>query len=129
MSKGKLPHATAWSERDINDWNTTTFRQFLYDRHRELYGIDYVGAVKRDCGMISDMIKRYDKPTVRAFIEECFRQYKPTPQYPSLNFYFMRTYMADRVLPKVQIQLRAERLLGGEETPVEKSEDLKNIEW
>lgn len=101
MPKSKLPPATAWQARDIADWNTTTFRTYLYDRHRELYGLDYVGAVKRDCGMISDMIKKTDKATVKAFIDACFADYKPTPKYPGINFMFMVTYMKDRVLPRV----------------------------
>ena len=101
MTKPKLPPADAWAERNIADWNTTTFRQYLYDRHRELYGLDYVGAVKRDCGMISGMIKQHDKATVKAFIDECFRQYKPSTQYPGINFIFMVTYMKDRILPRV----------------------------
>jgi len=133
MTKPKLPPADAWAERNIADWNVTTFRVYLYDRHRELYGLDYVGAVKRDCGMISGMIKQYDKATVKAFIDECFRQYKPTTQYPTLNFYFMKTYMSDRVLPKVLLAQRAERLLGAEDVAAEKTEDSENInelkEW
>ena len=136
MPKAKLPPADAWAERNITDWNTTTFRTYLYDRHRELYGLDYVGAVKRDCGMISGMIKQHDKATVRAFIDECFRQYKPSTQYPMLNFYFMKTYMSERVLPKVLLAQRAERLLGAEEVAAnasaektEDSESLENIEW
>ena len=124
MTKAKLPPADAWAERNIADWNTTTFRQYLYDRHRELYALDYVGAVKRDCGMISGMIKQHDKATVKAFIDECFRQYKPSTKYPTLNFYFMKTYMSERVLPKVLLAQRAERLLGGgEEVAEEKTED------
>jgi hypothetical protein len=132
MPKAKLPKADDWQARDITDWNTTTFRQYLYDRHRELYGLDYVGAVKRDCGMISDMIKKTDKATVKAFIDACFADYKPTPKYPTLNFYFMKTYMSERVLPKVLLAQRAESLLGAEELPIEKTEDsesLENIEW
>jgi len=133
MTKPKLPPADAWAERNIADWNVTTFRVYLYDRHRELYGLDYVGAVKRDCGMISGMIKQYDKATVKAFIDECFRQYKPSTQYPTLNFYFMKTYMSDRVLPKVLLAQRAERLLGAEDVAAEKTEDSENInelkEW
>jgi len=131
-SKSKLPPADAWAERNIADWNVTTFRTYLYDRHRELYGLDYVGAVKRDCGMISGMIKQHDKATVKAFIDECFRQYKPSTQYPTLNFYFMKTYMSDRVLPKVLLAQRAGRLLG-DDTPIKKTEHSENInelkEW
>jgi len=127
MPKPKLPKADDWQARDIADWNVTTYRSYLYDRHRELYGLDYVGAVKRDCGMISDMIKKTDKATVKAFIDACFADYKPTPKYPTLNFYFMRTYMADRILPKVQLQMKAERLFAEEEAPVEKTESSENI--
>ena len=126
-SKPTLPPATDWRNRSIDQYNVTTFRQYLYDRHRELYGLDYVGAVKRDCGMISGMIKQHDKATVKAFIDECFRQYKPTTQYPTLNFYFMKTYMSERVLPKVLLAQRAERLLG-DDTPIEKTEDSENID-
>jgi len=135
-SKPTLPPATDWRNRSINQYNVTTFRTYLYDRHRELYGLDYVGAVKRDCGMISGMIKQHDKATVKAFIDECFRQYKPSTQYPTLNFYFMKTYMSERVLPKVLLAQRAERLLGAEEVAAnasaektEDSESLENIEW
>ena len=132
-SKPTLPPATDWRNRSIDQYNVTTFRQYLYDRHRELYGLDYVGAVKRDCGMISGMIKQHDKATVKAFIDECFRQYKPTPKYPTLNFYFMKTYMSERVLPKVLLAQRAERLLGAEQPAIEKTEDSENItelkEW
>ncbi|WP_416045932.1 hypothetical protein [Priestia megaterium] len=131
MSKAKLPKADDWQARDIADWNTTTFRSYLYAKHKELYDLDYVGAVKRDCGMISDMIKKTDKATVKAFIDACFADYKPTPKYPTLNFYFMRTYMAERILPKVQLQMKAERLFS-DDTPKEKTEDsksLENIEW
>ncbi|CAH0305891.1 hypothetical protein [Priestia megaterium] len=127
MPKAKLPPADAWDERNIADWNVTTFRVYLYDRHRELYGLDYVGAVKRDCGMISDMIKKTDKATVKTFIDACFTDYKPTPKYPTLNFYFMKTYMGDRVLPKVLLAQRAERLLEAEELPIEKTESSENI--
>lgn len=128
MSKAKLPKADDWQARDIADWNTTTFRTYLYDRHRELYGLDYVGAVKRDCGMISDMIKKHDKPTVKAFIDECFRQHRPSAQYPGINFWYMYTYRRESVLPKVQMQMRTERLFAQEETPIEKTENSENID-
>lgn len=129
MPKPKLPPADDWRNRTIDQYNVTTFRQYLYDRHRELYGLDYVGAVKRDCGMISDMIKKTDKATVKAFIDECFRQHKPSAQYPGINFWYMYTYRRESVLPKVQLQMKAERLFAepAESTPVEKTESSENI--
>ena len=130
MPKAKLPPADAWAERDITDWNVTTFRVYLYDRHRELYGLDYVGAVKRDCGMISGMIKQYDKATVKAFIDECFRQYKPTTQYPGINFIFMVTYMKDRVLPRILAAQKFKNADIFEEVETNSSKDLNDItEW
>nr|WP_181460716.1 hypothetical protein [Brevibacillus laterosporus] len=37
----------------------------------------------------------------KRFIDGCFREYKPTRQYPTLTFTFMYTYMRARVLARV----------------------------
>lgn len=104
MSKRNLPPAKAWRERDIADWNTTTFCAYLSDRHTELYGIPYVpgrGGWRAEQGMIKRMIDEHGPEAVKRFTDECFREYRPTRDYPGVNFTFMYTYMRGRVLPKV----------------------------
>ncbi|MBG9788736.1 hypothetical protein [Brevibacillus laterosporus] len=102
-NKRKLPPAKAWREREIADWNTTTFTEYLRDRHAELYGLPYVPARgwRAEQGMIKRMLDEHGAEVVKRFIDGCFRTYKPTRQYPTLTFTFMYTYMRARVLAKV----------------------------
>lgn len=103
MTKRKLPPAKAWCEREVSDWNTITFTEYIRDRHAELYGLPYVPARgwRSEQGMIKRMIDEHGADVVRRFIDGCFREYKPTRQYPTLTFTFMYTYMRARVLAVV----------------------------
>lgn len=129
MARTKLPHASDWKARKLSDWNTTTFRAYLVETHRERYGIEYVSrSVKQEVGMLANMIKAHGKEVVKTFIDECFRQYKPTQQYPGINFAFMYTYMKERTLPKILLEKR--RKQERETTPINGGQSAKQvIEW
>ncbi len=97
----RLPNAKDWRKRDVKDWNCTTFTEYLKDRHRELFGIDYVpfgGTWRTEQGMLGRLIGTrakagtHDKAVIKRFIDETFESYKPTPQYPGTNFGFMYSY-------------------------------------
>ena len=99
--KPKLPPAKSWAERDIADWNTTTFHAYLSDKHTELFGIDYAPfrGWTAEKGMIGDIIgTRTGKPRkasnalVKRFIDETFANYKPLREYPGVNFGWIWTY-------------------------------------
>ncbi len=101
MTNRRKPNAKAWRERNIEDWNTTTFHAYLADKHKELFGIDYVPfkGWNAEKGMIGDIIgTRTGKPrkgsneALKRFIDLTFADYKPTPQYPGTSFGFMWTY-------------------------------------
>lgn len=132
MGARKLkPKAWNWQERSIEDWNTTTVRAYLRAKHEELLGIPYVAKnVKMEAGQIKWMLDNYGPEVTRAFIDECFRDYKPNPRFPGLNFWFMFTYMRNRVLPRVLEQMRKaeERNEGGGKggTAVPVIEDIRN---
>ncbi|WPS88787.1 hypothetical protein SMD22_07500 [Brevibacillus halotolerans] len=125
MTKRKLPPAKAWREREVSDWNTTTFTEYLRDRHAELYGLPYVPARgwRSEQGMIKRMIDEHGAEVVKRFIDECFREYRPTREYPGLSFTFMFTYMRARNLPKA---LREEKRAMAEEN-VMSAEEI--AEW
>jgi len=104
VTKPKLPPAKAWRDRDITDWNCATFCAYLSDRHAEIYRIPYVpgrGGWRAEQGMLKREIDAHGPEVVRRFIDECFREYRPTREYPGINWTFMYTYMRGRVLPKV----------------------------
>ncbi|MGG0757506.1 hypothetical protein [Brevibacillus laterosporus] len=121
MARTKLPPAKDWSNRPVDKWNTTSFTHYLTDRHTELYGLPYVPARgwRAEQGMIKRMIDEHGAEMVKRFIDGCFREYKPTRQYPTLTFTFMYTYMRARVLAKVLREERrvtaAENVLSGDE--------------
>lgn len=97
----RLPNAKDWRKRDVKDWNCTTFTEYLKDKHRELFRIDYVpfgGTWRTEQGMLGRLIGTrakagtHDKAIIKRFIDETFESYKPTPQYPGTNFGFMYSY-------------------------------------
>lgn len=97
----RLP-ASDWRSRSINDWNTTTFTKYLEDRHRELFGVDYVPyrSWRVEQGLIANIIgtttgskpQKYPPEVLRSFIDECFADYRPSAKYPGISFGFMWTY-------------------------------------
>lgn len=118
MTKRKLPKAADWQARDLNDWNTTTFRTYIADRHSELYGIAYVTrSYSAEAGMLKRMLEDHGPVALKAFIDLCFADYKPTRQYPGLNFSFMYAYMRTRNLPRVLADIK--RMEAAKETPAE----------
>ena len=101
----KLPPAKDWRNRDIDDWNVTTFTEYLRDKHREMFGVEYApfgGRWATEQGMIGRLIgtqsRTNPKPRmasnvdVKRFIDETFASYKPSAKYPGTSFGFMWTY-------------------------------------
>lgn len=105
MTKRKLPAAKDWRNRDIGDWNTLTFCEYLKATHKERFGIDYApfgGTWAMEQGILGDLIgtasRTNPKPrtasneAVKRFIDECMSGYRPTKAWPGINFGFMWTY-------------------------------------
>lgn len=98
----RKPPAKDWRNRDTADWTVASFQQYLKDKHEERYGIAYTA---RNYGMegrwLKSMIAEHGPEVVRKFIEACFEEYRPTRDYPGLNFSFMFSYQRSRILPRV----------------------------
>src|SRR5690625_2730933 len=115
----KLPPATDWQARDIGDWNTTTFTEYLKHKHREVFGIEYApfgGRWATEQGMIGRLIGTrtqkgtHSKAVVKRFIDEAFGTYEPTPQYPGTNFGFIYSYRRN-ILQRLEAEEVAESRL------------------
>lgn len=111
----KLPPASDWQARDIDDWNTLTFTEYLKDKHRELFGIEYapMRSWRMEQGQIGRLIGTarkegtHSKAVVKRFIDEAFESYKPTPQYPGTNFGFIYAYRRN-ILQRLEAEEIAE---------------------
>lgn len=113
--RSKLPPASDWQARDIDDWNTLTFTEYLKDKHRELFGIEYapMRSWRMEQGQIGRLIGTarnegsHSKVVVKRFIDEAFESYKPTPQYPGTNFGFIYAYRRN-ILQRLEAEEIAE---------------------
>ncbi|WP_180968059.1 hypothetical protein [Cytobacillus massiliigabonensis] len=102
----RKPPAKDWRNREQADWTVASFQQYLKDTHEERYGIAYT---TRSYGLegrwLKTLITEHGAEVVRKFIDACFAEYRPTPQYPGLNFAFMFTYQRGRILPRVLAEM------------------------
>lgn len=102
--------ATHYSETPIDKWNAAHFQAYLADEHVKHYGIQYAsaGSVVAERNLIAKYIGTarkpgmYRKETLKAFIDACFTQYKPTQQYPGISFWYMSTYLS-RLLQQAEL--------------------------
>src|SRR5699024_8250060 len=111
----KLPPANDWQARDIEDWNATTFHAYLADKLKEMFGCEYVPfrGWQAEKGMLGRLIGTrgragtHNKATIKRFIDEGFKSYKPTPQYPGTSFGFLYSYRRN-ILQRLEAQERRE---------------------
>jgi hypothetical protein len=92
-----------WENLPIEQWSSTTHQCYLFHLTKLHFGIDYqcrnFATEKR---MINNLVKSVGNAIVKEFIEECVRTYKPTAEYPYIQFWFMLSYRKDKVLPRLQ---------------------------
>ena len=91
-----------WRNLPTENWTVTTFRQFLADQHEAKYGIKYTTrSFAIEGRWLKAMVAEHGPEVVRNFMEAWFAEYKPTRDYPGLNFAFMFSYQRARILPRV----------------------------
>ncbi|PFS24330.1 hypothetical protein COK65_30805 [Bacillus thuringiensis] len=91
----------------IEKWNVTTFQEYLKHEHEERYKIPYVTrSYAMEGRMLKMSLAEYNQEVLKRFIDACFADYKPTREYPGLNFAFMYSYMRSRLLPRVLEEIR-----------------------
>ena len=92
--------ANHYSEKKVDDWTVNDFLAYMNDRHTELFGVEYMpfGSWAAERGRLGKSIGtqkkagEYPKEVIKRFIDECFKTYRPTAQYPGINYGFMETY-------------------------------------
>lgn len=96
----------------LDKWNSTTVREYVKHLNICRFGIPAVTFnVRQENGMISKFVKEYGIETTKAFVEACVKNYRPNPNYPTVNFATMYSYMKAYELPRVmKVQYEASRL-------------------
>jgi type III secretion system FlhB-like substrate exporter len=129
MAKTK-PKATDWKNRDIADWNATTFRSYLADAHEEALGVPYVAnSIPVEAKNIKRLIEENGPMVVKRFIDLCLENYKPSSMYPSINFMFMYSYMRERQLPRAIVQVRNDETKDAQTETTESMDVDEALSW
>lgn len=129
----KLPPASDWQARFIDDWNTTTFHNYLSDKHSEIFGCEYVPfrGWQAEKGILGRLIGTrsksgtHSKELIKRFIDETFADYKPTKQYPGTSFGFMHSYRRN-VLQRLEAEQAAKEKRGRAIEESDNSSDLSD---
>lgn len=113
-----------WRNLPTPDWTVTTFRQFLADQHEAKYGIKYTTrSFAIEGRWLKAMVAEHGPEVVRNFMEACFAEYKPTRDYPGLNFAFMFSYQRARILPRVLADVKRRQAVVRAEVDNEEIDD------
>lgn len=99
--------AKKYNEKAVADWNVKDFTDYLADRHLAVYGTEYTPPGRNwqvERGLIGGLIgtrgknakpRKYEPELVKAFIDECFRVHKCTPQWPTVSFQWLWKWKTD----------------------------------
>jgi hypothetical protein len=115
-TKNARPKATDWQNRDITDYNVSTYHAMLIDKNEELYGVTYQpfgkGSVSTrymsEKGQIKGAQGQYGNAVLKRYIEICFAKHRFNPEYPCLSFGFMFAYMRNE-LAQAQAEIAREQ--------------------
>jgi hypothetical protein len=89
----------------IPEWNVSHFHAWLIAETKSRFNVDYApfgrGTLASrwlaEKGMLKQACATYGNEVMRRFIERCLESYRPTPQYPAINFGFMYSYRRDEL--------------------------------
>ncbi|MEC1426688.1 hypothetical protein P9D51_11285 [Bacillus sonorensis] len=103
------------TDKPVSKWNTHDFQSYLKAEHERLYGVPYVPmrGWQAEAGMLGRWVGTKRKPgeygpeITKRFIDLCFAEYRPNPQYPGISFGWMKTYMG-RNLQRAVAEIKAE---------------------
>lgn len=117
-----------WANLPLEKWNSTTVREYIKDLNVKRFGIPCISNnVRVENAMVSKFIKEYGIEVTKDFVEMCVTNYRPNPNYPTVNFGTMYSYMKSWELPKVlKAKAQASRLAEIKARQVKKVENIEN---
>jgi hypothetical protein len=127
--------ALKYSEKDVSQWSTNDFLSYIADRHLAVYGTEYTPPGRNwslERGLIGSLIgtkgrnpkpRKYEPEVVKAFIDTCLLEYRPTKEYPGISFWFMWTYKTN-TWQKVQLS-ETKKKVNKERQMTYENEDLE----
>jgi hypothetical protein len=132
MAKPKLPPAHAFSERDISDWNCTTFSSYLHHLHNETYGLPYQsfgGGIAAEKKLMKAALDKVGPEDLKEIITRSFKSHKLNPKYPYLSFGFINTYLKPTHHAQILFERQAKEKADVFKSKVKKITDTDLKDW
>ncbi|MGN9867376.1 hypothetical protein [Bacillus swezeyi] len=103
------------TDKPVSKWNVRDFQSYLKAEHERLFGLPYVPmrGWQAEAGMLGSWVGTKRKPgeygpeVTKRFIDLCFAEYRPTVEWPGVNFGWMKTYMGTKI-QRVSAEIKAE---------------------
>jgi len=93
-----------WRNLPYSEWRTNTVHAMFIDLNRERFGVQtYIPMCNWafEQGVIKRKLTELGAEVIREVIDEAFREYKPSREYPQLTAGFTFSYVASRLLPRI----------------------------
>jgi hypothetical protein len=122
--------AKKYNEKEVSQWSVNDMLAYLSDQHTARFNVDYqpFGTWASERGQLGNWIGtrkkagKYGAEFTKRFVDLCLAEYRPTRDYPGINFGFMVAYMK-RHIQTVQLEMmRAEQA----ETQNDSEEELND---
>lgn len=131
MTATKKPRITAeqrkdWRNLPYADWNVHTVHAYFADMNREHFGVAEYLPMRNwrfEQGRIKQALNEHGAELLHRAFDECFRTYKPSPQYPLLTAGFAISYRINGIIPRLQAEMGQAQEV--EEAPLDYAELTK----
>ncbi|MFL1672146.1 hypothetical protein [Paenibacillus dendritiformis] len=109
----KKPRITAeqrkdWRNLPYEQWNVHTVHAYFADMNREHYGVAEYLPMRNwrfEQGRIKQALNEHGAELLHRAFDECFRTYRPSPQYPLLTAGFAICYRINGIIPQLQAEM------------------------
>lgn len=111
-----------WRNLTYDKWNVRTFHAYFADMNAELYGADKYLPMRNwgfEQGAIKHALAEHGAELLRFAFDECFRDCRPTRDYPILTAGFCLSYRVNGILPKLKAEQAEKVRLAAEKERVE----------
>lgn len=108
MTKEKI-NRKDWRSLPYAEWNVLTVHTYFADRNRELFGVTkYLPMYnwRFEQARIKRVLNEHGAELLHRVLDECFRTYRPTREYPLLTAGFAINYRINSILPKPREEMK-----------------------
>ncbi|MCR8843138.1 hypothetical protein NQ117_05550 [Paenibacillus sp. SC116] len=98
-----------WRNLPYDQWNVLTVQAYFADMNRELFGIESYLPMRNygfEQGVIKRALSEHGAELLKRAFDDCFREYRPTREYPLLTAGFVISYRINTIIPRLKAEIK-----------------------